>query len=75
MRKHPRGGEVENFLTGLTGLDNHVNLVNPVRRNTKNEGWRGTGRWDIFALFDCFWAAKVLLFALFQGKRFLRYDL
>ena len=26
-------------------------------------------------LFDCFWAAEVLLVALFQGKRFLKHDL
>ena len=39
----------------------------------ENEGWRGTGRRDIFALFVCFWAAKVLLFDLFQGKQVLEH--
>ena len=28
-----------------------------------------------FAIFDCFRVAEVLLFDLFQGKRFLEHDL
>ena len=49
-----------------------VNSRNPLSQSSHRQLSKCEG---LKTIFDCFWAAKVLLFGSFQGKRFLEHAL